>query len=72
MCTTRRLCSMKVVGQLGTCRVKGMRSRSSGVSGLSAKASSQQRVVRARRSASSIQDSSGQMRSMSAVVVMAR
>ncbi len=41
MCTTQRLCSMKVVGQFGTSSVNGMRFRSSGVSGLSSSARSQ-------------------------------
>ena len=33
MCTTQRLCSIKVMGQFGTSRVKGIRFRSSGCSG---------------------------------------
>jgi len=41
MCTTQRLCSMKVVGQFGTSRVKGIRSRSSGLRGLSFRARTQ-------------------------------
>ena len=34
MCTTQRLCSMKVIGQLGTSSVNGIRFKSSGFSGL--------------------------------------
>ena len=38
MCTTQRLCSMKVIGQFGTRSVKGIRFRSLGCSGLRSRA----------------------------------
>jgi hypothetical protein len=41
MCTTQRLCSMKVMGQLGTSSVKGIVFRSSGFSGLRSSALAQ-------------------------------
>ncbi len=59
MCTTQRLCSMKVVGQLGTSRVNGMRFRSSGVSGLSSSARSQVWVTCSRSSEERIHSISG-------------
>src|SRR4051794_371812 len=53
---------MNVVGQLGTNKVNGILLRSSGRSGLSSNALSQQRVVFSFRSAFWIQSSSGQRR----------
>jgi len=54
MCTTQRLCSMKVMGQFGTSRVKGILVRSSAFSGLRSKALIQVCVTCSRRRVSSI------------------
>src|SRR5271165_376282 len=59
MCTTQRLCSIKVVGQFGTNSVNGMQLRSSGVSGLSSSARCQALVTCWRSSGDCIHSISG-------------
>ena len=62
MCTTQRLCSMKVMGQFGTSRVKGIWFRSSAFSGLRSSALIQVWVTCSRSWRSAIQSISGQRR----------